>query len=46
MTFNFNQNFIMNTPKIKKEAVCPTKKMPVRSNEKKYIMDILKLIRS
>jgi hypothetical protein len=45
MTFNFNQNFIMNTPKIKTEAVCPTKKMPVRSNEKKYIMDILKLIR-
>ena len=26
--------FIMNTPKIRKEAACPTKKMPLRSNER------------
>ena len=32
MTFNFNQNFIMNTQK--KEAACPTKKIPLRSKER------------
>ena len=45
MTFNFNQNFIMNTQKSKKRGSLPNQKDARAVKRKKYIMDILKLIR-
>jgi len=45
MTFNFNQNFIMNTQKSKKRGSLPNQKDARAVKWKKYIMDILKLIR-
>jgi len=45
MTFNFNQNFIMNTQKSKKRGSLPNQKDARAVKRKKYILDILKLIR-
>ena len=41
MTFNFNQNFIMNTQKSKKRGSLPNQKDALAVKRKKYIMDVL-----